>query len=86
MDTKYIMFDLSEAGKINFNEVMETSVDTLRVSNTDKTFVKYVGDIPASVQSLETKSEEYNKQEILDILSTEDWLIVSGSIISDHNN
>jgi hypothetical protein len=80
MDTKYIMFDLSEVDKINFNEVLESSIDTLRVSNTDKTFVKYVGNIPTSVQSLETKSEEYNKQQILDILSTEEWLIVSGSL------
>lgn len=80
MDTKYIMFDLSEVDKINFNEVLESSIDTLRVSNTDKTFVKYVGETPLSVQSLETKSEEYNKQQILDILSTEEWLIVSGSL------
>jgi hypothetical protein len=80
MGTKYIIFDLSEVDKINFNDVLETSVDTLRVSNTDKTFVKYNGLIPSSVQSLETKSEEYNKQEILDILSTEDWLMVSGSL------
>jgi hypothetical protein len=80
MDTKYRIFDLSEADKINFNEVFESSIDTLRVSNTDKTFVKYVGETPISVQSLETKSDEYNKQEIIDILSTEDWLIVSGSL------
>jgi hypothetical protein len=86
MDTKYRIFDLSEVDKINFNEVLESSVGTLRVSNTDKTFVKYVGEIPPSVQSLETKSEEYNNQQILNILSTDDWLIVSGSIISDHNN
>ena len=80
MDTKYRIFDLSEVDKINFNEVLESSIDTLRVSNTDKTFVKYVGNIPTSVQSLETKSDEYNKQQILDILSTEEWLIVSGSL------
>ena len=86
MDTKYRIFDLSEVDKINFNEVLESSVGTLRVSNTDKTFVKYVGETPTSVKSLETKSEEYNNQQILDILSTDDWLIVSGSIISDHNN
>lgn len=82
MDIKYRIFDLSESDKINFNEVLESSVDTLRVSNTDKTFVKYVGEIPASVESLKTKSEEYNNQQILDILSTEDWIInVSGSLI-----
>jgi hypothetical protein len=82
MDIKYRIFDLSESDKINFNEVLESNIDTLRVSNTDKTFVKYAGEIPASVESLETKSEEYNNQQILDILSTEDWIInVSGSLI-----
>jgi len=82
MDTKYVIFDLSEADKINFDEVLESGINTLRVSNTDNTFVKYIGEIPTSIQSLETKSEEYNKQEILDILLTEDWLIVSGSLIN----
>ena len=73
---------MSEADKINFNEVFESSVDTLRVSNTDKTFVKYIGNTPNSVQTIESKSQEYNKQEITDILLTQDWLIVSGSIIN----
>lgn len=82
MDIKYRIFDLSEADKINFNEVFESSIDTLRVSNTDKTFVKYIGNTPNSVQTLETKSEEYNKQQISYILLTQDWLIVSGSIIN----
>lgn len=82
MDIKYRIFDLSEADKINFNEVFESSVDTLRVSNTDKTFVKYIGNTPNSVQTIESKSQEYNKQEITDILLTQDWLIVSGSIIN----
>ena len=82
MDIKYRIFDLSEADKINFNEVFESSVDTLRVSNTDKTFVKYIGDTPNSVKTLLTKSQEYNKQEISDILLTQDWVIVSGSIIN----
>lgn len=81
MDIKYRIFDLSEVDKINFNEVLESNIDTLRVSKTDKTFVKYKGETPTSVQSLETKSEEYNNQQILDILSTEDWIInVSGSL------
>jgi hypothetical protein len=83
MDTKYRIFDLSEVDKINFNEVLESSIDTLRVSNTNKTFVKYVGETPSSIQSLETKSEEYNNQQILDILLTEDWISnISGSLIN----
>jgi hypothetical protein len=83
MDTKYIIFDFSEVDKINFNEVLETNIDTLRVSNTDKTFVKYVGDIPPSVMSLDTKSEEYNNEEMLNILIQQNWVCnLSGSLNS----
>lgn len=81
MDTKYIIFDFSEVDKINFNEVLETNINTLRVSNTDKTFVKYNGDIPQSVISLSTKSEEYTYTQIIDILTTQDWVYnVTGSL------
>ena len=76
MDTKkYVIFDMSEIDKINFNEVMETSKDTLRISNSNLSFVKYIGDMPPSIESLETKSIEYSYDEILDILSSDDWKI-----------
>lgn len=73
MATKYIIFDLSELDKINFDEVIEDSKNTLRVSNDDKSFIKYNGDIPPSIQSLTTKSVEYTINEILDILNQNEW-------------
>jgi hypothetical protein len=73
-DRKYVIFDISEVGTINFSEVMETSPDTLRLSvDGTKSFVKYEGDQPASITALTTKSQEYTHAEILDILSTSDW-------------
>ena len=40
-ELKYVIFDVSEVWKIDFDEVMETSIDTLRKSNDEtKTFVK----------------------------------------------
>jgi hypothetical protein len=76
MDTKkYITFDISEVDKIDFNEVLETSEDSLRVSNNNLSFVKFRGSTPTSVQSLSTKSQEYNEDEIIDILSTDEWKI-----------
>lgn len=73
-DLKYIIFDFSEVDKINFNEVKEDSIETLRKSiNEIKTFVKYDGEIPESVNGLLTKSREYNNFEFLEILSTEEW-------------
>ena len=74
MDIKYVIFDCVEISKINFTEVMEASEDTLRRSLDGlQTFVKYEGDMPPSVQSLVSKSEEYYHLEIIPILKTPEW-------------
>ncbi len=70
----YVIFDVTELNQIDFNQVLETSADTVRksVDNT-KTFVKYEGAMPTSVSELTTKSIEYSHDEILEILSTPEW-------------
>ena len=72
---KYIIFNVSELDKIDFNEVQETSVDTIRKSVDETlTFVKYDGDeMPSSVSSLTTKQGPYTQTEILEIISTPEW-------------
>jgi len=134
---KYVIFEVSEIGSIDFSQVLETSAETLRKSVDErKTFVKYevlpaqeevlyqegdpeigddilyqegdpelneddpmynsslsVGDvkfpgikagdikvhgrtgneIPSSVESLTTKSQEYTHPEILEVLRAEEW-------------
>jgi len=77
MDSKqYIIFATSELNKINFEEVHETSADTVRRSlNGLKTFVKYTGDMPASVALLTTKEGPYTHTEISNILETPEWLV-----------
>ena len=73
-ENKYVIFDFSEIWKINFDEVMETSIETLRKSNDGtKTFVKYVGDMPTSVKKLTTKTNEFTHSEIVDILLGKEW-------------
>ena len=74
---KYIIFNVSELNKIDFNEVQETSVDTIRKSVDETlTFVKYDGDkMPSSVSSLTTKQGPYTQTEILEIISTPEWVI-----------
>ena len=74
---KYVLFNLSECDKINFNEVNETSVETLRKSIDETlTFVKYDSDeMPLSVSSLTTKSGPYTQTEIITILNTPEWVI-----------
>jgi hypothetical protein len=75
MDSKqYIIFATSELDKINFDEVMETSADTVRRSIDGlKTFVKYTGDMPASVTSLTTKEGPYTQEQMLTTLETPEW-------------
>ena len=72
---KYIIFNVSELDKINFYEVQETSVDTIRKSVDETlTFVKYDGDeMPPSVSSLTTKQGPYTQTEILEIINTPEW-------------
>jgi len=72
---KYVIFNVSELDKIDFNQVQETSVDTIRKSVDETlTFVKYDGDeIPPSVLSLTTKQGPYTQTEILEIISTPEW-------------
>jgi hypothetical protein len=72
---EFMIFNVSELPQIDFTQVCETSIDTVRKSiDGTKTFVKWDGEtIPSSVASLTTKDGPYSYQEILDILSTEEW-------------
>lgn len=82
-DRKYMIFNISELNTINFDEIMETSINTVRknIDNT-KTFVKWdTEEIPLSVQSLKTKEGPYTYDEILQIMSTPEW---SGQIIPNN--
>lgn len=70
-----MIFDVSEVNFINFHEVLQTSVNTLRKSvDGTKTFVKWIGeDIPISVQNLRTKQGPYTHSEFLNVLKTDEW-------------
>ena len=72
---EFMIFNVSELSNINFDEVLETSAETVRKSvDGTKTFVKWDGEtIPSSVQNLQTKEGPYTYEEILDILSTPEW-------------
>lgn len=71
---EYMIFSVTEIDKIDFSQVLETGPDTLR-KNVDetKTFVKWNGSVPSSVEALETKEGPYSYEEILVILSGPDW-------------
>lgn len=71
----YVIFDVTELPTIDFTQVLETSADTVRKSiDGTKTFVKWDGEmVPSCVETLTTKSQYYTYEEILNILSTEEW-------------
>lgn len=69
-----MIFNVSELNQIDFSQVLETSIDTVRKSlDGTKTFVKWEGSIPSSVNSLTTKEGPYTYEEILTILNGPEW-------------
>jgi len=66
----YVIIDASEVSSVDFDQVAETSADTLRYSlDGTKTFVKYKGTQPFFLLG----KTEYNQEEILSILSGPEW-------------
>jgi hypothetical protein len=71
---KYIIFNTSELAKIDFIKVGETSADTVRKSvDETKTFVKWDGEDPSFISQLTDTEGPYTHDEMLNILSTEEW-------------
>lgn len=72
---EFMIFNVSELNQIDFNQVLETSLGTVRKSvDETKTFIKWDGEtIPSSVDSLTTKEGPYTYEEMLLILSTQEW-------------
>jgi len=72
--TTYITFNVSEIDSIDFNQVLETSVETLRYSvDKTQTVVKWVGEVPSCILSLTTKSAYMTYDEILSLLNSPVW-------------
>ena len=71
---QYAIFSLTEVDKIDFSQVCETSAETVRKNVAEtKSFIKWDGDQPEFVNTLETLEGPYTYSEILDILSTPEW-------------
>ena len=72
---EFMIFNVSELNLIDFTQVLETSIDTVRRSvDGTKTFVKWDGiTTPSSVDGLTTKEGPYTYDEILTILNGPEW-------------
>lgn len=70
MSRQYVIITADEVSSVDFNQVLETSADTLRynIAGT-KTFVKFEGDTPSFLigKTANTHSE------MLAILAGEEW-------------
>ena len=87
-DRVFMIFNVSELGQININEVLETSPETVKLSvDGTKTFVKWEGEqVPPSVNALTTKEGPYTYEEMLSILSTSAWFTPSVPITNPPEN
>lgn len=72
---QFAIFSTTELDQVDFNEVLETSAETVRKSvDETKTFVKWDGEtMPPSIQALTTLEGPYTYSEMLEILSTLEW-------------
>ena len=74
MNKKYAIFNVSEINKIDFTQVLETSAETLRKSiDGTKTFVKWEGEVPSSVETLTTKSQYLTDMDMVLLMPTSEW-------------
>lgn len=72
----YVILDLSEAPSLDFNQIEQTSIDTLRISiDGTKTIVKWISEygVPSSVEALTTKGPYMTYDEALTLMSTIEW-------------
>lgn len=83
-DREFMIFSVSELSLIDFTQVLETSIDTVRKSVDGlKTFVKWEGQIPSSVLNLTTKEGPYTYEEILVIMETPEWAVTEPTLPSN---
>ena len=70
----YIIINITEIGLIDFNEVLETSQSTIRISvDGTQTVLKWNGSEPSFVASLSSYDGPYTHAEILTIMATAAW-------------
>lgn len=73
-DRNYLIFSSASLDQVDFDQVIETSADTVRKSvDETKTFIKWEGDTPTFLDNLSGKEGPYTHEEILAILATAEW-------------
>jgi hypothetical protein len=72
MDINYAIIDSQDIDEINFNELLENTIETLRYSVDESKFIiKWIGETPSF---LPQDTIIYTNSEILPIVNTEEWM------------
>ena len=67
---KYVIIEASEVSSVDFSQVLETSVDTLRYNLAGtQALLKFDGDTPSFLEG----KTQYTHSEIVKVLQGEDW-------------
>jgi hypothetical protein len=67
---KYVTILAQEVSGVNFNQVLETSADTLRYSlDNNQVLLKFEGETPSFLAG----KQLYNYEEIMDTLNSPTW-------------
>ena len=70
----YITIEMSEIALVDFNQILETSEETLRLSVDGlETVLKWEGNEPLFVSTLSSYEGPYTHEEILVIMATPEW-------------
>jgi hypothetical protein len=70
MSRNYVIIEASEVSSVDFDQVLETSAETLRFSvDGTQTFVKFEGDTPSFLEGKTANTHS----EMLEILAGEEW-------------
>jgi hypothetical protein len=70
----FLILNVSEINLIDFTEILETNIETLRKSlDGTKTVVKWEDKKPKFINNLKTAEGPYNYDQITQILETSEW-------------
>ena len=74
MERTFLIIPVGELQKVDFNQVLETSPDTVRRSvDGTKTFIKWEGVEPTFLGDIVGSEGPYSYEEIISILATPEW-------------
>ena len=73
-----VIFNVSEIYKVDFSEVTQTLSTLVYSVNKEQTYVTWITlEVPSFVLTLNTAQGIYNNNQLLSILETHDWLLLT---------